>query len=426
MTDIALRVENLSKSYRIGLAEQRATSVGQVVRQVMGRPFRYLNQVLRKPSDAEILWALKDVTFEVPRGEVVAIIGRNGAGKSTLFKILSRITEPTHGYVEIHGRVSSLLEVGTGFNYELTGRENIYLNGTILGMKKREIDRRLDEIIDFAGVEKFIDTPVKRYSSGMNVRLAFAVAAHLEPEVLILDEVLAVGDTGFQKKCISKIKTFTSRKERTILIVSHTMSTVAELATRCIYLNQGQLIANGSPYEVIEQYLQQQQTNTLEENVTHALREWLIPGQSLRWQFTHVRIISTEPHVIAFQPLEIEVEYISYELFEEMRISLGIANFLGTRLISFRTDEGGKTFQTRAGERGKIRFLLEPSYLSSGRYVLQLGAGNDHNAENPLDYLNHALEFHVVPTPSDAWGLQRMGLGVRLPFTWTIEPLNYT
>jgi lipopolysaccharide transport system ATP-binding protein len=192
MSDIAIRVTNLSKLYRIGVAERQPQSLGVLARGLFSSPFAYLQRMLRPPTEQETLWALRDVSFEVKRGEVVGIIGRNGAGKSTLLKILSRITEPTEGRAEIHGRVGSLLEVGTGFHPELTGRENIYLNGAILGMKRAEIDRKFDEIVAFAEIERFLDTPVKRYSSGMYVRLAFAVAAHLEPEILLVDESLSL------------------------------------------------------------------------------------------------------------------------------------------------------------------------------------------------------------------------------------------
>ena len=198
-------------------------------------------------DDADIFWALKDINFEVKKGEVLGIIGKNGAGKSTLLKILSRITEPTGGRIEIYGRIASLLEVGTGFNPELSGRENVYLNGTILGMTKKEIDLKFDEIIDFSGVEKFIDTPVKRYSSGMKVRLAFAVAAHLDPEILIIDEVLAVGDAEFQKKCLGKMHDVAENEGRTVLFVSHNMSAVQTLCSRSVVLENGCLIFLGLP-----------------------------------------------------------------------------------------------------------------------------------------------------------------------------------
>ncbi|MGC8960577.1 MAG: ABC transporter ATP-binding protein, partial [Chloroflexia bacterium] len=244
MTDVAIRVEGLSKRYRIGQREPYR-ALRDVLARGLAAPFRATASVFRRsgPNGNGIrgenyIWALKDVSFEVKRGEVVGVIGRNGAGKTTLLKILSRITEPTEGYAEIHGRVGSLLEVGTGFHPELTGRENIYLNGAILGMKKAEIDKKFDEIVAFAEVEKFIDTPVKRYSSGMYVRLAFAVAAHLEPEILLVDEVLAVGDAAFQKKCLGKMGDV-AKGGRTVLFVSHQMNSIRKLCDRCIWLDAG-------------------------------------------------------------------------------------------------------------------------------------------------------------------------------------------
>jgi len=256
MSDIAIRVENLSKRYRIGERE-RYLALRDVLTEALSSPFRRLKGGNRREGgedESRFIWALKDVSFEVKRGEVVGIIGRNGAGKSTLLKILSRITEPTGGYAEIHGRVGSLLEVGTGFHPELTGRENIYLNGAILGMKKAEIDRKFDEIVDFAEIERFIDTPVKHYSSGMYVRLAFAVAAHLEPEILLVDEVLAVGDAAFQKKCLGKMGEV-AKEGRTVLFVSHNMAAIENLTNCCLLLEGGQLTKKGAPKEVITYYL---------------------------------------------------------------------------------------------------------------------------------------------------------------------------
>ena len=267
--DFAVIAEGLSKVYRIGLKERAHDSLAGAVINFIRSPlqnYRKYRALYRfddvaageataaAAAPADIIWALRDASFQVKHGEVVGFIGRNGAGKSTLLKILTRITPPTRGRAEIRGRVASLLEVGTGFHNELTGRENIYLNGTILGMTKKEVDRKFDEIVDFSGVERFIDTPVKRYSSGMAVRLAFAVAAHLEPEILIVDEVLAVGDVMFQKKCISKMQDV-RKQGRTVLFVSHNMPAVSMLCSRAILLSAGQVVMDGSPHEVISRYL---------------------------------------------------------------------------------------------------------------------------------------------------------------------------
>lgn len=260
MSDIVIRVENLGKKYIIG--HQRERNQGYTtLRDVIANGAKSLSRKFLKRSDRKMpnpareeFWALKDVSFEIKRGDRVGIIGRNGAGKSTLLKILSRITEPTTGRISIQGRVASLLEVGTGFHPELTGRENIYLNGAILGMGNVEIKRKFDEIVDFAEVEKFLDTPAKHYSSGMYVRLAFAVAAHLEPEILIVDEVLAVGDAQFQKKCLGKMQEV-GQSGRTVLFVSHSMSTIQSLCSRCLLLHSGLMIADDIPTSIAQLYL---------------------------------------------------------------------------------------------------------------------------------------------------------------------------
>jgi lipopolysaccharide transport system ATP-binding protein len=259
MSDIAIRADGLSKKYRIGGRQEGYKTLRDTLTETVISPFRRAQKLIRGQAYGaaeldETIWALKDISFEIKRGEVVGIIGPNGAGKTTLLKILSRITEPTEGCAEIHGRVGSLLEVGTGFHPELTGRENIYLNGAILGMKKVEIERRFDEIVDFAEIEKFIDTPVKHYSSGMYVRLAFAVAAHLEPEILFVDEVLAVGDAAFQKKCLGKMGDV-AEEGRTVLFVSHNMAAVENLCQQGIVLNEGRIQYIGSHTEAIGQYM---------------------------------------------------------------------------------------------------------------------------------------------------------------------------
>ena len=281
--DFAVTVEGLSKIYRIGLKEQAHDTFARAAIDFIRSPlqnYRKYRSLYRFEdvadgsssaaiAPADIIWALQDVSFQIKHGEVIGFVGRNGAGKSTLLKILPRITPPPRGRAEIRGRVASLLEVGTGFHQELTGRENVYLNGTILGMSRNEIERKFDEIIDFSGIERFIDTPVKRYSSGMTVRLAFAVAAHLEPEILIIDEVLAVGDTAFQKKCINKMQDV-GKAGRTVLFVSHNMPAVKMLCNRAILLNGGRLIMDASAHDVVSAYM-----NT-DAGVT-AAREWSDP-----------------------------------------------------------------------------------------------------------------------------------------------------
>ena len=264
MSDIAIRVEGLSKKYRIGALQQNSRggykSLRESIANAASLPFRAARRLIGQSQNGhqpstETFWALKDISFEVKRGDIVGVIGRNGAGKSTLLKVLSRITEPTTGRVEIHGRIGSLLEVGTGFHPDLSGRDNVYINGAILGMSHREIARKFDEIVAFAEVEKFIDTPVKRYSSGMYLRLAFAVAAYLQTEVLIVDEVLAVGDTQFQKKCLGKMQEASSKEGRTVLFVSHSMSAITQLCSRAILLQNGAVALDGEVTKIAGGYL---------------------------------------------------------------------------------------------------------------------------------------------------------------------------
>lgn len=259
MAQPVISVRGVSKKYRIGMREQKSDTMLAALVNGIRSPLNNLRRIrnLAKLNDEDdsIFWALRDVSFDVQEGEVLGIIGHNGAGKSTLLKILSRITEPSAGEVHIHGRIAALLEVGTGFHPELTGRENIYMNGTILGMRRKEIDQKLDEIVDFSGVEKHLDTPVKFYSSGMRVRLGFSVAAHLEPEILVIDEVLSVGDAEFQKKCLGKMNAISAKSGKTILFVSHDLAAVSRLCTRAILLNQGMLQMQESTGTVIQEYL---------------------------------------------------------------------------------------------------------------------------------------------------------------------------
>jgi lipopolysaccharide transport system ATP-binding protein len=251
MNSMAICAEHLSKVYDIGARQERHNTL----RDRLSSGLRSLTRWNSRPAANNKFWALRDVSFDVPRGEIVGFVGRNGAGKSTLLKLLSRITDPTDGMARIYGRVGSLLEVGTGFHSELTGRENIYLSGAILGMSKGEIDRKLEQIIDFAEIEKFVDTPVKRYSSGMYVRLAFAVAAHLETEILLVDEVLAVGDAAFQKKCLGQMGEVANKEGRTVLFVSHNMAMIHNLCQRVIWLKDGRIARDGAPSDVISSYL---------------------------------------------------------------------------------------------------------------------------------------------------------------------------
>src|SRR5512138_3373878 len=310
----AIRVEHLGKRYRIGAAQTkfRYGMLRDVLVDVAMSPVRLLNALagkgMRGSTATSYIWALDDVSFDVEEGRVLGIVGRNGAGKSTLLKVLSRVTEPTKGAVTVRGRVGSLLEVGTGFHPELTGRENIYMNGAILGMRRAEIERKFDEIVAFAEVEKFIDTPVKHYSSGMYLRLAFGVAAHLEPEILVIDEVLAVGDAAFQKKCLGKMGDV-ARAGRTVLFVSHNMGAIQQLCSRAILLNEGKIVVDDSTGAVVSKYLTMGVTQ-------HGERLWPdiheAPGDNLA-RLRGVRVLDRDKKICTSfdvrDPVAIEVEY---------------------------------------------------------------------------------------------------------------------
>jgi len=321
--NLAIKVNNIGKRYRIGLKEEAQDSLGASMIELLKAPFNNYRKyrslykfddvddnrgVNAENTSSDIIWALKDVSFEVKKGEVLGIIGPNGAGKSTLLKILSRITPPTSGSVSIRGKVSSLLEVGTGFHPELSGRDNIYLNGTILGMRKKEVDKRFADIVEFSGVEKFLDTPVKRYSSGMRVRLAFAVAAHLEPDILIIDEVLAVGDAAFQKKCLNKMQDV-GKEGRTVLFVSHSMSAITRMCERVIMVNNGQILLDGPAHEVVSSYLGGGRENT-------AYREWQDLDDAPGGEIVRLRAVRVRNDEGAIsdaidirRPVGIEIEY---------------------------------------------------------------------------------------------------------------------
>lgn len=314
MSDIVIRVENLSKQYKIGATQKRHKTWAEAVSRAMLAPVRVLSSALdgrhrqSQLNGDDTIWALKGVSFEIKRGEAVGLIGRNGSGKSTLLKILSRITEPTGGFADVRNRVSSLLEVGTGFQPQLTGRENVYLNGVILGMKQAEIDKKFDQIVDFAEVEKFIDTPVKHYSSGMYTRLAFAVAAHLEPEILLIDEVLAVGDASFQKKCLNKMQDV-GEQGRTILFVSHNAQAITRLCERTILLDGGRVLIDGPSHHAVSVYLNTGIGTTGE-------REWLDPEKRPGDEIARLCAVRVREHtgkitdnVDIRRPVEIEMEY---------------------------------------------------------------------------------------------------------------------
>ena len=390
---VAIKVESLSKQYVIGHNRRGYETFREAVTRNIVTPFRRLAGKFAE-SGAEKLWALKDVSFEVAKGEVVGIIGPNGAGKSTLLKILSRITEPTEGQIEMRGRVASLLEVGTGFHQELTGSENIYLNGAILGMTRAEINRKFDNIVEFAGVRKFIDTPVKHYSSGMYVRLAFAVAAHLEPDILIVDEVLAVGDAEFQKKSLGKMAEV-AQGGRTVLFVSHNMAAVNRLCGRCLLLNSGKLAAQGDTQSVTAQYIESSTGMT-------AVRAWR--NANLRLGDEVARLISVcvrqggkiADTVDIRIPIEVEFTYESLE--DGANLLSGVSFFNAEGIHLFLSADLNDANWSRPRARGVYRSVCHvPGNLFAEGMV---HVAVEVSTRNPV-YRNHflaleAVGFHVV------------------------------
>jgi homopolymeric O-antigen transport system ATP-binding protein len=417
-----ISVENLSKAYRIGLKEDIPDTFVAAMTGWLKAPLRNWRRLRRLNTFAEpvesgewrvesqkangngdtthhspltthqsdTLWALRNVSFEVHEGEVVGIIGRNGAGKSTLLKVLSRITEPTHGRAVIRGRVSSLLEVGTGFHPELTGRENIYMNGTILGMRKREIDRKFDEIVDFSGVEKFLDTPIKRYSSGMQVRLAFAVAAHLEPEILIIDEVLAVGDATFQKKCLGKMKDV-SRTGRTVLFVSHNLSIIRQLCERSVVLRDGALVYEGDVDGGVARYSSEQQSPSF-DNYKSTTRVFigsarLVPSKK-----------DLPSAVERGGSLQVRVDVVNSQSDIELSFGASVETESFMRIMANCTLSNDNGYWCRPGTTPYL-LKIPDLPLNQGVYHLTL-ALHDHKTGATIDRHDQCLAFEVIESES--------------------------
>jgi lipopolysaccharide transport system ATP-binding protein len=396
--DIVIRVENLGKLYRIGGALPYKTLCDSISNTFTNFIKKIRRGFLSGKVNSKYFWALKNVSFEVKRGEVTGVIGRNGAGKSTLLKILSRITIPTEGYAQVRGHISSLLEIGIGFHPELTGRDNVYFNGAILGMKRQEIQRKFDEIVAFAEIEKFIDTPMKHYSSGMYVRLAFAVAAYLESEILLVDEVLAVGDIGFQKKCLGKMEHIAG-EGRTVLFVSHNMSAVKELCTSAMLLDQGQKIFAGPVDEVVNCYLD----SSLNKLYTGEISLDMHSFQSETFSFEKVSINNNVGqslcHVKINEPLAITLRFSVKQPVQNVRIGIGLGTILGVRVATLHhTDTGLQPFSGDVGvyeiELNVKNPLLPNTYIISVWVLSTLGG-------ELLDYVPEALRFDVVEISAD-------------------------
>lgn len=391
MSNIAVQVEGLSKRYRLGQRQERYHSLRDTIaQQTKSIVSRFTPNAKRNPQPTSEFWALKDVSFEIKQGDQIGVIGRNGAGKSTLLKILSRITEPTCGTVKIQGRVASLLEVGTGFHPELTGRENIYLNGAILGMSKAEIRRKFDEIVAFAEVETFLDTPVKRYSSGMYVRLAFAVAAHLEPEILVVDEVLAVGDAQFQKKCLGKMGQVAG-EGRTVFFVSHNMAAITALCNKAIYLANGQLQAVGTADYIVKAYLAKVLENQIDD-----LRQLRIPGYGDQIRFTEIELLAEENQFRVGQPIRYRLQLSSEIQLEKMSIGSSFFNSNGYCVGTLFTRE----FSIQAGQLLTLELIVSGLNLAPDSYYVgfSVGYGQQEGMRKDLDIVVGKPAFEITAT----------------------------
>jgi lipopolysaccharide transport system ATP-binding protein len=396
-----IQVRNLSKKYRIGKAEQKADTFFGAVFKGLKQPLQNLRQIQslsRFDKDlGSISWALRDISFDVKQGEVLGIIGRNGAGKSTLLKVLSRITEPSSGEIILQERVAALLEVGTGFHPELSGRENIYMNGTILGMRRREIDKKIDEIIDFSGVEKYLDTPVKFYSSGMRVRLGFSVAAHLEPEILIIDEVLAVGDVEFQKKCIGKMENVARSEGRTVLFVSHNMHAVNELCPRTLVIDKGQIAYDGNTDGAVNYYLRGNELLTNAWKATEA-----IDSQSKVKNFVSIdcEVSGTQPISILVITFEVDHGQTAHDCF----VAFDIINSRGEAIMqALPTLEKNITQSNGLFYRSEITLIG----LIPGTYYVTCWMGQ-HNTMTDC-FVEQVVSFTVTSSPTK---------GRTFPHTW--------
>ena len=430
MSDLAVRVENLGKYYRLGSivgggGRQNYRTLRETLAEAVKSPLRRAKKPAQEDGEESFIWALKDVSFEVRQGQVLGVIGRNGAGKSTLLKILSRVTEPTTGMAEIYGRVGSLLEVGTGFHPELSGRENIYLNGAILGMKRVEINQKFDEIVAFSEGEKFIDTPVKRYSSGMYLRLAFAVAAHLEPEILVVDEVLAVGDAEFQRKCMGKMNDV-AQQGRTVLFVSHNMSAILRLTGEAIVLDKGKLVLRAPTAQAVDYYMSSGFAQVGE-------RAWItdeIPAEA--WPFVPraLRVCSPQGKVVdtlrSIEPATIEIDYRLEEAVTGLRLGIYLMTARGEYIFaSFDTDdpEQFEAQRTRPAGAYTSRCTLPADLLNEGRYVLGINASSYRIQRYFQD--EQALTFNVDASgaPGTHWPEPRLG-PIRPRLEWQIETID--
>jgi lipopolysaccharide transport system ATP-binding protein len=422
MSPVAIHVQDLGKMYRIGGQVAKYRTLRETISESFNSTIRHITTGTKAK---EIIWALRHVDFKVQKGQVLGIVGRNGAGKSTLLKILARVTQPTEGFAEINGRVGSLLEVGTGFHPELTGRENIYLNGAILGMKKFEINRKFDEIVSFAEVEKFIDTPVKRYSSGMYLRLAFAVAAHLEPEILVVDEVLAVGDAEFQRKCLGKMSDV-AKQGRTVLFVSHNMSAILRLTEETIVIEKGRIVYRGASQDAVDYYL----AHDYEKGGEHIWSPDEIQQSAGEFRPIGIRIQNGRGKITetlrSTEPATIEVEYQLKKPIQGLRVGIYLMTTRGEYILtSFDTDNPHAFEKHTIRKTGHYlsRCIIPKDFLNEGRFVVGVNASSYKIKRYFQD--EQALVFNINATnaPGMQWPENRPG-PIRPRLEWRIEEVH--
>jgi lipopolysaccharide transport system ATP-binding protein len=389
MSKPIISIEKVGKAYYLGRQIDHNQTFRDTIANVVKAPLRRLREHSGPSKDsADAFWALRDVSFDVNRGEVIGLVGRNGAGKSTLLKLLSRITEPTEGRAVLRGRVASLLEVGTGFHPELTGRENIFLNGSILGMSRVEIRKKFDQIVAFSEIEEFLDTPVKRYSSGMYVRLAFAVAAHLEPEILIVDEVLAVGDARFQKRCLGKMQEVSSGQGRTVLFVSHNMQAVSTLTQRCVLMKNGRVAAVGPTAEIINQYIH--------EGGASPDMIYTAPASLESPKITRVELRTSEPHNVQSngKPMQVIVEVNTPHPIEGARVAFHACNRMGEPLMYFWAEDARQEMCRKPGTY-RLVFEIPNLRLYMGNYSLLVNF-KEYAGGRQFEALEGVCPFEVV------------------------------
>lgn len=396
MSQPIIEINNISKKYRIAHQQEKYVALRDVLTNIFKKPLSFLKNKVSGSSTKEDFWALKDISFNVEPGEALGIIGPNGAGKTTLLKVLSRITPPTKGEIKLRGRTASLLEVGTGFHPELTGRENIFLNGAILGMGKAEIRKKFDEIIAFSGIAKFLDTPVKRYSSGMFVRLAFAVAAHLEPEILLIDEVLAVGDAEFQKKCLGKMDDITKKSGRTILFVSHNMAAIQNLCERCVLLDQGKIKMIGEVRKVVEKYLSSSSVSASKK----ILKDYKQDAQRIKVLSVELKNGIQNKFCVSWtRPIEMVIEIEVAERIEQACFGLGINTIENVPIFTVHHNDSGNKFWDLDKGRYKIQVSINNT-LRAGLYNITLGAYS-FTRKNPVFHIPNAVQLEVSDISTD-------------------------